>query len=569
MGPQKIPRAGKCGRAVFRRLTRFPEDNTFARFHKMDQPPEIVACENGPKPRPIRLWLSLILLLGFGIRVTGLWWGQAYCYGSQGDCLEAYQVAVNYARGEEQAQYLGQPNYNKHAKLPGPLWTLFCREGLRLGGGSLAGAVWLIILLNTGAIYLTYLLAARTVGAPAALWAALLMAVSPSAVFYSAVVFNPCVMPLAGGLLFLALWRTACQGRTKVVFWIPFLLLAMLQFHMSGLMLIPAVVLVLALSPARLNYPWLAAGVLAGFCLYLPYIHGEMAHGWENTRGMVTGAGNPYWPGTLRIFIAPLSFLVNLWTPLWVYTPAEYGNMGRACFGAFGLFLAVNALSVVAAAFLVWGAFWLIKKNLRGFFRSPRAGFARAPGIVFLAVVFLVPLLANFSNAQVFQGRYCLVLLPVLFSLAGAGVGYWLARPHLRRTVPIILLVSTGATAWFMPAMFHFQKTFIQDGPRFVPGLAKLETVYQRLKAHAGKDHRVQVDDADYLQALPQQEKLLHQAGLIRWYVAIREKEDSALPGNTAAMTCRLRAADQVRPEDPAVIYIGNGIALVVQTSKP
>ena len=516
--------------------------------------------------RFICLRLSLILLLGFGIRVTGLVWGQAYCQGSQGDCLEAYQVAVDYVRGDARAQYLGQPNYNSNAKLPGPLWTLFCVEGLRLGRGSIVGVVWLIILLNTGAIYLTYLLAARTIGVAPALWAALFMAVSPSGVFYSGVVYNPVVMPFLGGLLFLALWRVTQRDRSRAIFWVSLLLLAMPQFHVSGLTLVPAVILVLVLSPVRLNFLWLASGAIAGLCAYLPYLRGEMAHDWGNTRGMIWGASNPYWPGTLRIVTAPLSFLVNIWTPWSVYTPAEYRNMCRACFGFFELSLAVNALSVVSAAFLVCGAFLSIKKAFRGFSHSPSAVFAQSPGIVFLTIIFTLPLLANLVTGKVFQARYCLVLLPPLFALAGAGITHWLANPRLRRLALFIILASTCATAWFTPAMFRFQKTSIREGSWFVPGFAKLEAVYQHLKAHAGRDRPVQVEDADYLQALPREEQFLRQAALIRQYVAIREKQTTLFPNTqVSAAIYQLRFADKVRPQDPAVAYYGNGIALTAK----
>jgi hypothetical protein len=526
--------------------------------------------ENRNKPGYTWFKLSLILLLGFGIRVSGLVWGQAYCQGSQGDSLEAYQVAVDYVRGEAAAQYLGQPMYNDTARLPGPLWTLFCVEGLKLGKGSIDGVVWLIILLNTGAIFLTYLLASRTIGIAPALWAALFMAVSPSTVFYSTVVFNPVVMPFLGGLLFLALWQAVQRERSRAIFWVPLLLLAMQQFHTSGLMLIPAVILALALSPVRLNFVWLAAGAIMGFCLYLPYIQGEMAHHWENTRGMMRGASNPYWPGTLRVLIAPLSFLVNIWTPgPVVYTPTEYRQMCRACFGSLELFLVVNALSVIATAFLICGALSRIRKAFQGFFHSPRAAFAQSPGIIFLAIILTVPLLASVPSGKVFQGRYCLVLLAPLFALAGAGFTQLLENPRLRRLVWAIILASTCATAWFMPAMHRFNYTFIQDGPRFSPGFAKLEAVYQSLKTHAGKGQRVQVEDTDYLQALPHDDQLFHLARLIRVYVAIREKQAIDEPDSPPpVVTYQLRSAAEVSPNDPTVAYLGNGIALTVQAAR-
>src|SRR6267378_3516361 len=151
------------------------------------------------KRKPIGLWLSLLILLGFILRLTSLYWGHAYVYFGQGDAVAAYSVAVDYGRGEPRAEYVGQPNYNEKSKLPGPLWAVFCFLGLRFGG-SISGVIMAVILLNTTAIYLTYKLAERTLGFPASLWAAMLAATSPWAVYYSCGVYNPNVMPFLGGL---------------------------------------------------------------------------------------------------------------------------------------------------------------------------------------------------------------------------------------------------------------------------------------------------------------------------------------------------------------------------------
>jgi len=70
------------------------------------------ACSRGPRSQS--LWVVLIVLLGLLLRLTGLWWGQAYFYFGQGDGVAAYAVAVDYAQGEAKAQYIGQPNYNEH-----------------------------------------------------------------------------------------------------------------------------------------------------------------------------------------------------------------------------------------------------------------------------------------------------------------------------------------------------------------------------------------------------------------------------------------------------------------------
>jgi hypothetical protein len=519
--------------------------------------------ENGKQPKYTALGLALILLLGFGIRTTGLAWGQAFCYGSQGDCLGAYTVAVDYALGQPRAQYIGQPNFNRHAKLPGPLWAMFCEAGRRWGG-SLDGVVWAVILLNSAVIYLTYLLAARTVGFPAALWAALFVATSPKAVEYSAVIFNPVVMPFLGALLSLALWRVTQRDGSRAIFWVSFLLLLMPQFHMFGLILIPAVVVVLLLCPVRLNFLWLTGGILAGLALYLPYLRGEMAHGWENTRGMFFGGSGGYSVGALKIFSAPWAFLINHWSPRWTDNANEYREMGRACFGCFGLLVAVNLVSVIFAAFLVAGAFLEIRKALRGFWRSARAVYARSPGILFLTIIFAVPLVFSLVGGQSFHARYCLVLLAPLFSLAAVAAVKWLATRRVRRIFFPILMVTTCANIWLVPAMYRFQGKCLEEGPLFIPSFRKLETVYQRLKAHAGKNRFIQVDDVSYLQALTPQDKVHAYASMIRTYVANREKENGLSSGpRVSSLTYDLCCADRVKPDDPAVAYRGQGIALV------
>ena len=220
------------------------------------------------------LGLALILLLGLGIRLAGLYWGQGYSWFGQGDALVAYSVAVDYGLGEPRAQYLGQPNYNGHSKLPGPLWTLFCFAGLRLFG-SMEWVVLGLILVNAATIYLTYLLVERTLGPPASLWAALFTATLPFAVYYSVSIYNPNMMPFLGGLLFLALWEVIRRESVRSVFWLGFLLLAMPQFHMSVTMVLPALALILLLAAPRLNWRWLLAGLLAGGLLYVPYLRAE------------------------------------------------------------------------------------------------------------------------------------------------------------------------------------------------------------------------------------------------------------------------------------------------------
>jgi hypothetical protein len=510
--------------------------------------------------------IILILVLGFCIRLAGLGWGQGYSYFSAVDSLEAYRFGVDYAVGEPRAQYIDQPNYNEHAKLPGPLWSLFCFSTAQFWG-SAEGIIVATILLNVAAIYLSYLLAERTIGSPGSLCAALLMATLPFPVYYSAFAYNPNVMPFLAALLFLMLWDVVRTDGSRRIFWVAFLPLMMLQFHLSGLSLLPAVVLLLILAPARLNVPWLLTGVVSGSLLYFRYVEGEMAHGWQNTHGMLTGR-NGHWWGGLKALIAPWSMLTN-YTPQWTDDFKGYQGFGRASFGSFGLLLALNIFSSVIAALLLVGALGAIIKASRGLLRSPRETFKNSPGILFLGILLLVPLFCSLVSRQSFHVRYAIVLFSPLMCLAGYVVVKWSAHPKFGRAFLAAVGILTCANIWFMPAMYRYHGKDIQQGEKFHASFRALESIYQRLKAHAGTGNSVTVDDTDFLKTAGPDNPLIHEGRLIRVYVGIREKESAAARTGMPSVGYTLYDARQIPPEQTNFVYQGHGVALVAAHPAP
>jgi hypothetical protein len=520
---------------------------------------------------PQRWWLPPILLLGLGLRLTGLWWGQGYFYFGQGDGVQAYSVAVDYAKGEPRAQYLGQPNYNAHSKLPGPLWTLFCLLGLKIGK-SIDGVMVALILLNVAAIYLTYLLANWTLGPPASFWAALLAATLPAPVFYSVGVYNPEVMPFLGACLCLALWRAITQERSRHIVWVGILICMMPQFHMSGLTFLPATAAVLWLSPVRINRAWLLAGLQAGVLLYLPYLFGEAANGWTNTRGMLSGDGHGFsWEG-FKALSFPLSLLVN-WVPQWTRNAGimEYREVGRVCFGWFGLCLVVNLVSGMAGLTLLVGAAREIASGAKGFWRAPRAAFARSPGILFPAIMLIIPLLSVLIIGQPFHARYALGLLAPLLVLAGAGAARWLkagcSMPHLGRYLSFALVFTTFANIWFMPAFYRYQEYEISHGPVFIPSFRHLESVYQTLRAHAGPNRGVHVYYGDYVMSAATG-GIQPDAWLVGFYVNLREKESALATAPVETVVYWLCKTNEVRIGDPKLAFQKQGLALIERSRQ-
>jgi hypothetical protein len=510
--------------------------------------------------------ILLILLLALLLRLAGLWWGQGYFYFGQGDGVVAYTVAVDYAKGEPRAQYIGQPNYNENSKLPGPLWTMFCLAGLRFWG-SMEGVMILSVLLNTAAVYLIYLLAERTVGSPGALWAGLLAATLPWAVFYSVGVYNPEVMMFLGAVLSLSLWEVVRNPRSPHIFWVALMLLVMPQFHMAGLGLIPTVAVIIALASARVSWGWLLAGLAVGAFCYAPYIRGDMAQGWQNTHGMFSGKSMRSWD-SLKTLTTPLNLLVN-WVPRFVRNFHDYWEVGRACFGAAAILALVNLISLVAALGMLGGAFAQVGTVMRGKWRSPREAFKGSPAVLFLTLVALGPLFFALVSGHAFHSRYALVLMPGLIGMAAFGLSRMRAWPRFGRVFQIALVFTLCANVWFMGAYYYHQGRQIESGPVFIPSFRKMETVYQALRAHAGAERGVVVDSTEFLRTMRPGETELKEAALLTRYVPVRERELDMLRGAvTESVRYRLCRAEEAGSGDPKVAYRGNGIALVAETDK-
>jgi hypothetical protein len=281
---------------------------------------------------------------------------------------------------------------------------------------------------------------------------------------------------------------------------------------------------------------------------------------------MFSGGGGLSWDA-LKAATAPLNLLVN-WVPQWTRSAAEYRELGRSCFGWFGMLLALNLVSAVMAGFLIVGAFQKIRPAMAGILRSPRAAFQRAPATLFLTTILLVPLLFALISGKPFHARYCLVLLAPLLALAGAGAQHWLGSLRVRRFFLASAAITTLANVWFMAAFYRHQGTRIQEGELFIPSFRQLESVYQRLKQQAGPERRVVVDDTVYLAAFPKSDGPHRDVALIRRYVNVREKE-SALrsPKPPAQLIFTLIPAAQTNAAPFNAAYNLHGIALIAAES--
>lgn len=509
-----------------------------------------------------RSHLSLLIaaiVAGFLIRIYVLFMGQGYHYFAINDEISAYQYALAFLAGEEQAQYLGQPVFSG-GQAPGPVWTLFCVMLLKLGNDSLMGALFYLSLINTAVIYLVYRLALKFLKPGYALMTAFLYAISPWPVYYSFGLYNPIPMALWGVILYLALWNVTQQANSRYIFLVCLVAAIAPQFHMIGLFYMPAILLVLFLSQARINKAWFAAGILAGLAVYLPYFIGDAANDWENTRNIFSKSV-PGSYGVAKVITTPLSVLSNQ-TGRWTgSTFTEFRNFGDQYFGSYIVLLILNLVSIGNVLVYMWKFISEFARSFQGRWLPTRQAFVQSPVIVFIGVILFVPSVLFMLTGHNYGSRYAIIILPLLFTLPGLFL-QGLEAGEKKRFYTKNLVFIMLSNIYIILAFFSYQADYMKNDEFFSPSFNNLEIVLQELKVHAGPDVSIKIDANDYIKDAP--DKRYIAGTCLRNYVDVRETYiNHAEPPERKQIYKLVRVTD-VEKTDKQIVYQSNGMALIV-----
>jgi len=494
------------------------------------------------------LLLLLIIGLGLALRLVGFAWQQGYQLSAIGDELGAYQVSLRLLAGDAGAFHLSQATF-KSGKLPGPLWAMFWAAGVRWGGGPEA-VILMLIVLNTVAIGLVFVLGKKLFDATHGLWAALLLATAPLPIWYSVACTNPGMMAVLGALLYLALWSVIRQSRSAHIFWVVVVCALMPQFHMISVFLIPSVIGLLWLRRRELHWPWLAAGLVVAVALYVPYFWGETQTAWDNTHRYLL-RHRKFSFSSFKALLTPVAALGNLIESALGRRFADYQAFGRAAFGSFYVLAAINALSLLIAGLAVGSFLADFFRILRAGWRNPRETLAAAPAVMFLGVLLVVPLLLFIPTGAPYNGRYAIVAYPLLFLLPAL----LLAKVRYRGLVLAGVLITIACNLYLTLAYFRYQQDRIAHAEYFIPSFRKMDAVYQQLAADAGPHGQPQLAAAGF--APDRDDPLTHGADALVKYVNLRAPFDH--PGSPRPYRVQPMSA----PVTGRIIYQGNGIAVV------
>jgi hypothetical protein len=502
--------------------------------------------------------LAVIVAVGFLLRWFGLHWAQGYRPGSIADEIEAYQVALNYAAGEEAAGYIGHPHFHG-GRLPGPLWTIFWSAPLRLGG-SPDTVMLVMILVNTASIPLVYLVCQKLFGPQCSLWAALLYALSPQPVYHSVGALNAQVMAFFGSLLYLALWDVVKRPGSANIFWVCVLPATMGQFHMITAFLMPAVVLIIFLSATSINKKWLVTGLVSAAALYTPYVRGEMTHDWSNTR-QILSARAPFSFSALKFLLLPIDALSNFVDSWMGVSFSDYVRFGNTAVGSVYLLALFNAISVILAVLFVGSFLREFLAVIRDHWRDPHAAFQSSPQVVFTGLFLCLPcLILMLSGAPCFS-RYAIVLYPLLFSLPARFLMKLPLSSRWRQPLIAGIAVMTALNAMLILTLFQYQGQLIEHVDYFTPSFRKLQTVYQALQADAGTGAYIRIDSSDYLATTGGEAR--RGARMIQQYIEIRENLAHFSGERATEELYELRSSACPGKPRERMVYASNGITLV------
>jgi hypothetical protein len=171
----------------------------------------------------------------------------------------------------------------------GPLDVYLLALPLKLLGGHVEGAVWLLASLGVLAVALTYALGCRVGGTRVGVLAAWLMAANPWLVFYDRKLWAHIQAVFSVALLLLA-WRVIVQARPRAAFWFPVVAALQLLAHVLGLLQGLSWLAALVVAPrqwytVRRSLGW---GLAVGIVLLAPYAWALRQHGGSLALG---GAG--------------------------------------------------------------------------------------------------------------------------------------------------------------------------------------------------------------------------------------------------------------------------------------
>lgn len=403
-----------------------------------------------PAERTTLLALAAITALAFGLRVPGM---DQSLYGDE---FFTHTIITRHGPG-------GVWSAVYHTSITPPLHYYLAWIAVQFGGDSTVLIRLPSLILGTATVPLVFLIARRIAGARAGLLAALLLALSPFAIWYSDEGRAYATMMFLLALSTFALLR-AVDGSGRR-WWVVYSLsacAALWSHYTAAFVIIVEAVWGLWACRDRWRPPVLAAAGIV--LLYLPWLPGFLAQRQNHTGIEIINA------------VAPLSFGVPFSVPLRTLVGHPFFGL-RAFPGTTGLILALVVAALVVAVAVTVPARRRVGRSLRSWRAPSRLGpMLRSEFALLVLLALATPaglLVYAASGTSLFIPRNLSASLPAL-AVVVAVLLAWLSRAA-PRSLGAIALAGVIALLGVNVAKStgdHYRRTPFREAARYLDRVA-------------------------------------------------------------------------------------------------
>ena len=284
-------------------------------------------------------------------------------------------------------------------------------------------------LLSVLAVYLAFRLGAEMFNGTVGATAALLYATFPMTVISGLTLWNPGVMPVFSLAFMLSLWRYVTRREAWRLAPTLFLLVVLLNLHLSSLIFVPVMIAAVLFHRPPLGWRPLVVGGVGALMLYAPYLVHEAQQGYSGFRSVSDWVGRVGhgWSSqvAMRVLTAPFLLPAEMARPF--LPPTDLRWLER-----------FNQLQVFELGVCLIGFAISLVRALVG----PRRAAHVITGLWFALPLLLVPL-----NPPGVLWYYADVAYPVQFILIGVLVDQLLSARAVSQYRSVRLATMAGVSA--------------------------------------------------------------------------------------------------------------------------
>ena len=271
--------------------------------------------------------------------------------------------------------------------------------------------VGFIALINSIAVLLTYLFCKKYFSEKIALFASILYAVNPWAVYMSDIFWNPNFLPIFSILLFYSIFKFIIEKKDWALIILTFIIAIMLHFHLTPLFYLIILGLSMLLFRRDVKNKYYFYSLISFIIPFIPFIYFNLKHGYSLLGPILYGTtreSNSFFTSLIESIGIPVMLGTNY---LGKYV---YGNSFIFYNKIFYYYLFL--ITILLVFLFILGLFYLLilmKKNTKFNNQNKQTKYY----LIFF--IFVIPIMLHFLRFSNISPHYYFMIYPIQFIIYG------------------------------------------------------------------------------------------------------------------------------------------------------